>query len=70
MSWDKEIERIAKEVKESQKDDDKIKSDIEKLKKMDIVVLGMKGGGTKFKPAAYLTCYPKPYQKKELKLYR
>jgi hypothetical protein len=39
-------------------------------KKLEIVVLGMKNGETNFKPAAYLTCYPKPYQKKELKLYR
>jgi hypothetical protein len=39
-------------------------------KKIDIVVLGMKGGTTKFKPSAYLTCYPKPYQKMELKLFR
>jgi hypothetical protein len=38
--------------------------------KIDIIVLGMKGGKTKFKPTAYLTCYPKPYRKKELKLYR
>jgi hypothetical protein len=39
-------------------------------KKLEIVVLGMKNGETNFKPAAYLCCYPKPYQKKELKLYR
>ncbi len=37
-------------------------------KKIEIFVLGMKGGVTKFKPTAYLTCYPKPYQKMELKL--
>jgi hypothetical protein len=39
-------------------------------KKIEIFVLGMKGGVTKFKPNAYLTCYPKPYQKMELKLHR
>jgi hypothetical protein len=38
-------------------------------RKIDIVVLGMKGGEKKFKPNAYLTCYPVPYQKIELKLY-
>ena len=36
---------------------------------IDIVVLGMKGGGNECKPNAYLTCYPLPYQKIELKLY-
>ena len=35
---------------------------------IDIVVLGMKGGIKDFKPFAYLTCYPVPYQKLELKL--
>ncbi|KKL24466.1 hypothetical protein LCGC14_2415030, partial [marine sediment metagenome] len=39
-------------------------------RKIDIVVLGMKGGKKNFKPNAYLTCYPLPYQKLELKLYR
>ena len=39
-------------------------------RKIDIVVLGMKGGMKYFKPNAYLTCYPVPYQKLELKLYR
>jgi len=39
-------------------------------KKMEIFVLGMKGGKTNFKPTAYLTCYPDPYQKKELLLHR
>ena len=39
-------------------------------KEIEIVVLGMKGGETEFKPTAYLSCYPKPYQKKELLLYR
>ncbi len=39
-------------------------------KKIDIVVLGMKGGTSKFKPSAYLTCYPKPYRKMELILLR
>ena len=38
-------------------------------KKIEIFVLGMKGGETKFKPTAYLTCYPKPVKKIELKLY-
>ena len=38
-------------------------------KNIDIVVLGMKGGVKKFKPYAYLTCYPKPYEKMELVLY-
>lgn len=38
-------------------------------KKIDIIVLGMKGGVKKFKPTAYLTCYPKPYKNMELKLY-
>ena len=37
-------------------------------KKIDIVVLGMKGGVKEFKPAAYLTCYPKPHEKMELVL--
>jgi hypothetical protein len=39
-------------------------------RKLDIVVLGMKGGMKDFKPNAYLTCHPVPYQKLELKLYR
>jgi hypothetical protein len=39
-------------------------------KDIEIIVLGMKGGETKFTPRAYLTCYPKPYKKKELKLYK
>jgi len=39
-------------------------------KKIEIFVLGMKGGITNFSPVAYLTSYPEPYQKKELKLYR
>jgi len=39
-------------------------------KEIDILVLGMKGGVKKFQPTAYLTCYPKPYKKMELKLYR
>ncbi|NQY11843.1 MAG: hypothetical protein HRT71_20290 [Flavobacteriales bacterium] len=34
--------------------------------KIDIVVLGMKGGKKDFKPNAYLTCYPLPYEKIEL----
>jgi len=38
-------------------------------KEIDIIVLGMKGGETNFIPSAYLTCYPEPYQKVELKLY-
>ena len=38
-------------------------------RKIDIVVLGMKGGEKNFKANAYLTCYPVPYQKMELKLY-
>jgi len=37
-------------------------------KKIDIIVMGMKDGENKFKPNAYLTCYPAPYQKMELKL--
>ncbi|RLE04844.1 MAG: hypothetical protein DRJ13_03100 [Bacteroidetes bacterium] len=37
-------------------------------RKIDIVVLGMKGGEKNFKANAYLTCYPVPYQKIELKL--
>jgi hypothetical protein len=36
--------------------------------KIDIVVLGMNGGVANFKPAAYLTCYPKPAKKMELVL--
>jgi len=39
-------------------------------RKIDIIVLGMKGGKKDFKPNAYLSCYPVPYQKLELKLYR
>jgi hypothetical protein len=39
-------------------------------KEIEIFVLGMKGGETKFEPTAYLTCYPKPYLKKELVLFR
>jgi len=39
-------------------------------KEIDVVVLGMKGGVQEFKPTAYLTCYPKPYEKMELKLYQ
>jgi hypothetical protein len=38
-------------------------------KRIEMVVLGMKGGNPDFKPAAYLTCYPEPYLRKELKLY-
>ncbi len=38
-------------------------------KEIEMLVLGMKGGVKKFKPTAYLTCYPKPYKKMELKLY-
>ncbi len=38
-------------------------------RKIDIVVLGMKGGKKNFKANAYLTCYPVPYQKMELKLF-
>ncbi len=38
-------------------------------KEIDIVVLGMKGGVKKFKPYAYLTCYPKPLEKIELLLH-
>jgi hypothetical protein len=37
-------------------------------KPIEIVVLGMKGGNPDFKAAAYLSCYPEPYLKKELKL--
>ncbi len=37
-------------------------------KNIDIVVLGMQGGVSSFKPTAYLTCYPKPYKKMELVL--
>jgi hypothetical protein len=39
-------------------------------KTLQIFVLGMKGGESNFNPTAYLTCYPIPYQKKELVLYR
>ncbi|MFC2097450.1 discoidin domain-containing protein [Bacteroidota bacterium] len=39
-------------------------------KNIEIFVLGMKGGVKKFKPCAYLTCYPKPYKKMQLRLYR
>jgi hypothetical protein len=39
-------------------------------KKIDIVVLGIKGGIAKFIPRVYLTCNPKPYQKMELILLR
>ena len=39
-------------------------------KEIEIVVLGMKGGVQNFKPTAYLTCYPKPYQEMELKLFQ
>jgi hypothetical protein len=38
-------------------------------KQLDIFVLGMKGGKTNFKPSVYLSSYPVPYQRKELKLY-
>lgn len=38
-------------------------------KNIDIIVLGMKGGEKKFNTYAYLTCYPKPYEKLELVLY-
>ncbi len=38
-------------------------------KEIDVVVLGMKGGVKKFKPSAYLTCYPKPCKELELILY-
>lgn len=41
-----------------------------KGKKIDLVVLGMKGGKSSFKPEAWLTCYPTPYVQKELILYR
>jgi hypothetical protein len=37
-------------------------------KEIEIIVLGMKGGETKFKPIAYLTCYPAPTKKMELVL--
>jgi hypothetical protein len=37
-------------------------------KEIEIVVLGIKGGETKFKPTAYLTCYPAPTKKMELTL--
>lgn len=39
-------------------------------REIEIFVLGMKGGKTKFRPTAYLTCYPKPTKKIEMKLYR
>jgi hypothetical protein len=39
-------------------------------KNLEIFVLGMRGGVTEFQPTAYLTCYPKPYRKMELKLHR
>jgi hypothetical protein len=35
-------------------------------KEIEIIVLGMKGGETKFIPTAYLTCYPTPFKKMEL----
>jgi len=38
-------------------------------KRIDICVLGMKGEKINFKPSAYLTCYPYPYEEIELKLY-
>lgn len=41
-----------------------------KGKKIDILVLGMKGGKSSFKPEVWLTCYPTPYVQKELILYR
>ncbi|MBA7551383.1 hypothetical protein ES705_43923 [subsurface metagenome] len=41
-----------------------------KGKKIDIVVLGMKGGIAEFKPEVWLTCYPAPYAEKELTLNR
>lgn len=41
-----------------------------KGKKIDIVVLGMKGGIAEFKPEVWLTSYPAPYVEKELILYR
>jgi hypothetical protein len=41
-----------------------------KGKKIDTVVLGMKGGKSSFKPEVWLTSYPAPYVKKELILYR
>jgi hypothetical protein len=37
-------------------------------KEIEIIVLGMKGGETKFIPTAYLTCYPAPFKKMELVL--
>lgn len=37
-------------------------------KQIDIIVLGMTGGETKFTPTAYLTCYPVPTKKMELVL--
>ncbi len=39
-------------------------------KKIDVVVLGMKGGVSDFKPEVWLTCYPAPYEEKELILIR
>lgn len=38
--------------------------------KIDIVVLGMRGGVKDFKPEVWLTCYPAPFVKKELKIIR
>jgi hypothetical protein len=38
------------------------------VKEIEIIVLGMKGGETKFIPTAYLTCYPTPFKKMELVL--
>ncbi len=35
-------------------------------KKIDIVVLGMKGGEKNFRPESWLTCYPRPHLRKEL----
>jgi len=41
-------------------------------RKIEIVVLGMnqEEEDSKFVPTAYLACYPRPYLKKELGLYR
>jgi len=39
-------------------------------KKVDIIVLGMRGGKSDFKPEVWLTAYPAPYEEKELILYR
>ncbi|MBN1387582.1 MAG: hypothetical protein JW965_04000 [Bacteroidales bacterium] len=39
-------------------------------KKIDVVVLGMKGGVSDFKPEVWLTCYPAPYEEKELIMIR